>query len=171
MDLDVACGSAVWSIPFAEIDKQTRITAQDFPGVLETTGQFVARHGLTDRFDYLPGDLNQVAFGNDRFDIAILGNIVHSEGEESSRRLFRRLFPALRSGGRLVIIEWIAAEDRTGPAPAMLFALNMLVHTQVGDIYTLSEYTDWLHEAGFQSVETVDLGPLFHSPIIVATRP
>lgn len=169
--LDVACGSAVWSIAIAEADQQARVVAQDFPGVLENTRQFVARHGLTDRFGYLPGDLNHVAFGNDRFDIAVLGNIVHAEGEQASRRLFARLYPALHAGGRLVIIDSIAAEDRTGPPPVMLFALNMLVHTAAGDTFTLSGYTNWLRDAGFQSVETIDLGQTFRSSAIVAARP
>jgi ubiquinone/menaquinone biosynthesis C-methylase UbiE len=89
--LDVACGSAVWSIAFAEADAEARVTAQDFPRVLEETKQYTDRHGVAGRFDCLPGDLNEVSFGADRFDVAILGNIVHSGGETSSRRLFRRL--------------------------------------------------------------------------------
>jgi ubiquinone/menaquinone biosynthesis C-methylase UbiE len=169
--LDVACGSAVWSIAFAEADQQASVIAQDFPGVLENTRQFVARHGLAERFNYLPGDLNQVAFGNERFDIAILGNIVHGEGEQSSRRLFARLYPALHGGGRLAIIDFIAAEDRTGPPPVMLFALNMLVHTTAGDTFTLSECTNWLSDAGFESIETINLGQTVHSSAIIATKP
>lgn len=169
--LDVACGSAIWSIALAECHQQARVIAQDFPGVLESARRFVARHGLTDRFDYLPGDLNEVAFGNDRFDIAILGNILHGLGEQSSRRLLARLYPALHADGRLVIIDWIAAEDRTGPPPVMLFALNMLANTTAGDTFTLSEYTNWLRDAGFKSIETIDLGQTWHSSAIVATRP
>jgi SAM-dependent methyltransferase len=95
--------------------------------------------------------------GANRFDIAILGNIVHSEGETSSR-LIRRLHEALRPGGRLVIIDFVPREDRTGPAPAMLFALNVLIETEAGDVSTLSEYRSWLQEAGFGAVETIELG-------------
>jgi ubiquinone/menaquinone biosynthesis C-methylase UbiE len=168
--LDVACGSAVWSIAFAEAASEARVTAQDFPRVLEETRRYAERHGVAGRFDYLPGDLNEVAFGTDQFDIAILGNIVHSEGELSSRRLFRRLYQALRADGRLVIIDFIPNEDRTGPVPAVLFALNMLIHTESGDVFTLSEYRSWLNEAGFGAVETIELAEDFPAPAIVASK-
>jgi ubiquinone/menaquinone biosynthesis C-methylase UbiE len=164
--LDVACGSGVWGISFAEADPRARVTAQDFPGVFETTREYVRRHGLEDRFDYLPGDLKEVDFGEARYDVALLGNIVHSEGERSSRELFRKLRRALRPGGRLVVIDMIPNDARTAPPYALIFALNMLVNTEVGDTYTLAEYREWLNDAGFARVETADIGS--HSPAIIA---
>jgi hypothetical protein len=62
-----------------------------------------------------------------------------------SRRLFRKLHQALRADGRLVILDFVPNEDRTAPVPATLFALNMLVHTESGDVYTLREYRRWLN--------------------------
>ncbi len=170
--LDIGAGSAVWSIALAEADAGAHVTAQDYPGVLKETAGFVTRHGLGARFDYLAGDLNAVDFGSARFDLAVLGNIVHSEGEASSRRLFRRLHAALAPGGRLAILDFFPDEDRSGPAPAMLFALNMLVSTENGDTYTLSEYRAWLAEAGFASVETVEIGEdgVMPAPAVVATK-
>ena len=156
--LDVACGSGIWGIALALTDRTARVTAHDFPAVLAETRGYVARSGLTDRFDYLAGDLNEVDFGTDRFDVAILGNIVHSEGERSSRALFARLYRALRPGGRVAIVDLVPNEDRTSPPVALLFALNMLLNTERGDTFTLPEYTAWLREAGFARVETVEIG-------------
>ncbi|HEX7388967.1 MAG TPA: methyltransferase [Acidiphilium sp.] len=156
--LDVAAGSGVWGIAIAEADAAARVTAQDFPGVLASTREFAERHGVAGRFEYMPGDLKDAAFGSGRFDVAILGNIVHSEGEASSRRLFGRLHEALAPGGRIAIVDMLPAEDRTGPPPAVLFALNMLVNTEHGDTFTLSQYRAWLNEAGFAGVETADIG-------------
>ena len=170
--LDVGAGSAVWSIALAEADTKARVTAQDFPGVLKETARFVAQHGLTERFDYLAGDLNSVDFGVNRFDVIVLGNIVHSEGEVSSRRLFQRLAVALDTAGRLAILDFFPNEERTGPPPAVLFALNMLVNTENGDTFTLSQYRNWLEEAGFAAIETVDIGEQggMPAPAIIATR-
>lgn len=166
--VDVACGSGVWGIAVAEADKEAHVTAQDFPGVFEVTREFVKRHNVEDRFDYLPGDLKEVDFGESRYDLAILGNIVHSEGEQSSRDLFKRLHRALRAGGRIAILEMVPNDERTGPPFALLFALNMLVNTEQGGTYTLAEYTDWLKDAGFSRVETADIGT--HSPAIIAIK-
>ena len=71
-------------------DSGARVTAQDFPNVLEHTKGYIQRHKVEGRFDFLPGDLKQVNFGENRFDVALLGNIVHSEGELSLRHLLSR---------------------------------------------------------------------------------
>jgi ubiquinone/menaquinone biosynthesis C-methylase UbiE len=166
--LDVACGSGVWGIAYAEADRQARLTLQDFPAVLEHTRGYLERAGVLDRCDFLPGDLKRVDFGADRYDVALLGNIVHSEGEASSRDLFARLHRALAPGGRVVVIDMVPDEGRTGPPFALIFALNMLVNTETGGTYTLSEYTRWLQGAGFRRVETADVGS--HSPVIVGVK-
>ncbi len=166
--LDVACGSGVWGIAVAQADPETRLTAQDFPAMLELTRQFLDRHGVTARCDFLPGDVKSVDFGEARYDLVLLGNIVHSEGERSARDLFKRLHRALRPGGRIAILDMIPNSNRTGPLFPLLFALNMLVNTDDGGTYTLAEYTQWLNAAGFHQIETVDIGS--HSPAIIATR-
>jgi ubiquinone/menaquinone biosynthesis C-methylase UbiE len=166
--LDVACGSGVWGIAAAEADPVAELTLQDFPGVLEHTREYVKRHGLTDRSHYLPGDLKRVDFGIERYDVALLGNIAHSEGEASTRDLFKRLYRAVRHQGQVAVIEVIPNNERTGPPRAIIFALNMLVNTDVGDTYTLAEYSQWLTEAGFKQVHTADIGS--HSPMIIATK-
>lgn len=166
--VDVGCGSGVWSIAIAEADREARVTAQDFPAMLEVTRRYLERHGLLDRYDFLPGDLKEVDFGENRYDLALLGNIVHSEGERSSRALFRRLYRALRPGGRIAIIDMIPNDERTGPPFPIIFAVNMLVNTEEGGTFTLSEYTEWLAGAGYARVETADIG--LHSPLIIGIR-
>jgi ubiquinone/menaquinone biosynthesis C-methylase UbiE len=166
--VDVACGSGIWGIAIAEADAQARVTAQDFPGMFETTREYLKRHGVEDRYDFLPGDLKEVDFGEDRFDLALLGNIVHSEGERSSRDLFKRLRRALKPSGRIVIIDMLPNDERTGPPFALLFALNMLINTEEGGTYTMEEYTGWLNDAGFARVETADIGS--HSPLIIGHK-
>lgn len=166
--LDVACGSGVWGIAIAEADKESKITMQDFPVVLEDTKKYLSRHGVSDRADFISGDLKAVDFGTERFDVALLGNIVHSEGEESSRDLFKRIHRALKQGGKVAIIDMIPNDERTAPPFPLFFALNMYINTTIGDTYTLAEYTEWLNEAGFTKVETADIAS--HSPLIIGVK-
>ncbi|MEW6738047.1 MAG: class I SAM-dependent methyltransferase [Acidobacteriota bacterium] len=166
--LDIACGSGIWGIAIAEADPSAQITAQDFPGMLDVTREYLRQHGVENRYDFLPGDLKQVDLGTDRFDLALLGNIVHSEGEASSRDLFARLYRALRPEGRIVIIDMVPNDERTNPAFPLVFALNMLLHTKEGDTYTLAEYRQWLNNAGFKRVETANIGS--HSPLIIGFK-
>lgn len=166
--IDIACGSGVWGIAIAEADPEARITAQDFPAVLRVTREFLKRHDVEAQYDFLSGNLQEVDFGAERYDVALLGNIVHSEGERSSRDLFRRLHQALRPGGQIVIIDTVPNEDRTGPPFPVFFALNMLLNTEEGDTYTLAEFTHWLQEAGFARVSTADIAS--HSPLIIGVK-
>lgn len=166
--LDIGCGSAVWSIAVAKLDPLVRVTAFDFEKVLDTTREFVAREGMRSCYEFLPGDLRSAEFPAGRYDLAILGNIVHGENETTSRNLFTRIHRALVSGGRLAIIDMIPNDERNGPPFPLFFALNMLVNTEEGGTYTLAEYRDWLAAAGFGRVDTFDIAS--HSPAIVATK-
>jgi ubiquinone/menaquinone biosynthesis C-methylase UbiE len=167
--LDVGAGSAVWSLALARPDPQTRVTVVDLPGVVDrVTRPFVDREGLSDQFTFWPGDLRQIDFGEADFDVVILGHICHGEGAERTRGLIERAFRALRSGGQILIAEFVPDDDRRGPLMSLLFALHMLVLTDNGDAFTLAEYTNWLVTAGFVDVRTV-AAPA-PSPLILATK-
>jgi ubiquinone/menaquinone biosynthesis C-methylase UbiE len=166
--LDLAAGSGVWGIAMAQGSEQVRVTAVDWPDVLPVTRKTVARFGLSERFSFIAGDLQQANFGSD-YTVATLGHILHSEGRERSRALVKKTFEALSSGGTIAIAEFLVNEDRTGPVNALFFAVNMLVNTDCGDTYSFEEISDWLKEAGFTNARTLDApGP---SPLILATKP
>ncbi len=166
--LDLAAGSGVWGIGLAQKSPQVRVTAVDWPDVLAVTRRVVARHGLTERFQFVAGDLAEADFGTGR-QLAILGHILQSEGEERSRQLLRKTFAALAPGGTIAIAEWLVNDDRTGPPGGVIFAVNMLVNTDQGDTFSFKEISGWLTEAGFREPRTAD-GPGF-SPLILASKP
>ncbi len=165
--LDVAAGSGAWGIAFAQNDADTRVTALDWPNVLEVTKKFVDKFKLRQRFSYLPGDLREVDFGNG-YDLVILGHICHSEGAEKTRVLLSRAFGALKQGGRLLIADMIPDDERATSVFPLLFAVNMLVNTTEGNTFTMAEYRKWLADAGFCDITAIDAhGP---SPLIVAMK-
>ncbi|MBV8552549.1 MAG: methyltransferase domain-containing protein [Acidobacteriaceae bacterium] len=167
--LDIAAGSGVWSLPLARRDPHTRVTVADLPGVIENvTRRFVAQEGVADQYEYLPGDLLDIDFGETTYDVAILGHICHGIGAEQSKRLFDRVYRALKPGGRLLIAEIIPDEQRREALFPLLFAVNMLAVTPEGDTFTLSEYRQWLWSAGFGEVLTIEAPA--PSPLIVARK-
>ncbi|CAF0704998.1 methyltransferase [Candidatus Methylacidithermus pantelleriae] len=168
--LDLGAGSGVWSLAILLVDPCTKATLQDFPQVLEHTRVFVEKTlgNNCRRVSYLTGDVKTVELGEASYDMAILGNLVHSEGEKSTRELLGRLYRALVPNGKVVILDMVPKEDRSGPPFAVFFALQMLLNTRYGDTFALEEYSDWLKEEGFLSVETLAIG--WHSPAIVGTR-
>ena len=74
----------------------------------------------------------------------------------------------LQTGGLLLIAEMVPNDTRTGPALSLLFGLNMLLHTEQGDVFTMREYRKWLKEAGFKKVTAIEAPA--PSPLILATK-
>jgi hypothetical protein len=167
--LDLAAGSGVWGVSLAEKSPRVRVTAVDWPGVLPITRRVAQRHGVADRFTFVPGDLAGADFGRGH-QVATLGHILHSEGPERSRALLKKTFAALAPGGTIAIAEWLVNDARTGPPPGLIFAVNMLVNTDAGDTFSFAEIAGWLAEAGFADARTVESLPC-PSPLVLATKP
>ena len=166
--LDIAAGSGVWGIGVAMASPHVRVTAVDWAEVIPVTQKVAARFNLADRFTYISGDLGTVDFGTG-YNVATLGQILHSEGKQRSRELIAKVFAALAPGGTIAIAEFLVNADRTGPVNGLLFAVNMLVATENGDTFSFEEISAWLKEAGFVNPRTLDApGP---SPLILATKP
>lgn len=166
--LDLAAGSGVWGIVLAKRAPQVRVTAVDWPRVLETTRKVAERHGVADRFQFVAGDLDSADFGTGH-QVSTLGHILHSEGVERSKSLLAKTFRALASGGTIAIAEWLVNDERTQPTPGLIFAVNMLVNTEVGDTFSFNEIREWLHETGFRNARLLDVPGI--SPLVLATRP
>jgi len=166
--LDVGGGAAPWSIPFAQAIRGAHVTLLDLPPVTRITREYAARFGVGDRYHYLEGDLRQVDFGAG-YDLITLGHIIHGEGRDGGRRLIERSAEALADRGLLLIAELIPNNDRTGPASAMMFGINMLVHTPDGDVFTMKDYREWLKAAGFKTIRTINTR-VAPSPLILAEK-
>jgi len=166
--LDLAAGSGVWSIALAQRSPQVSVTAVDWPGVLEVTRRVATRFGVAGRYTFVAGDLATADFGTGH-NIAVLGHILHSEGERRSRELLRKTFRALAPGGTIAIQEFLVDEERSTNTMGLIFAVNMLTMTLEGDTFSFTEIAAWLRDAGFENPRTVESpGP---SPLILADRP
>jgi ubiquinone/menaquinone biosynthesis C-methylase UbiE len=166
--LDLAAGSGIWGIALGQQSPRVRVTAVDWAGMIPTTKRITQKFGVGDRFEFVAGDLLEADFGSG-YDVATLGHILHSEGEERSRKLLKKTASALRSGGTIAIGEWLVNDDRTGPLNGLMFAVNMLVNTDRGDTFSFNEIKRWLEDAGFKKARKLKApGP---SPLVLATKP
>ena len=166
--LDLAAGSGIWGIALAQKSPRVRVSAVDWAGMIPTTKQITEKYGVRERFNFVEGDLSQANFGTG-YDVAILGHILHSEGEKRSRELLKKTFRALKSGGVIAIAEWLVNDQRTEPLHALMFAVQMLVNTEKGDTFSFNEIKSWLEDSGFKKVRRIEApGP---SPLVLATKP
>lgn len=166
--LDIGAGSGVYSIPFALRSQRVRITAVDLPEVLQVTRRVAERYGVADRLRTIAGDMAEVEFGSGHR-VAVLGQILHSQGAAENQALLKKTFDALAPGGIVAVAEFLIDPDRSGPLSSLIFNANMLVNTEGGSTYSFDEIRGWLEHAGFARIRALDVpGP---SPLILATRP
>lgn len=166
--IDLAAGSGIWGIALTQKSPRVRVTAVDWAGMIPTTKRITEKFGVRDRFDFIEGDLSKANFGSG-YDLATLGHILHSEGEQRGRQLLGKAFRALKSGGTIAIAEWLVNDERTKPLPSLMFCVQMLVNTEKGDTFSFNEIKQWLEDAGFKKVRKLEApGP---SPLILATKP
>src|SRR5207244_100902 len=73
--LDLAAGSGIWGIALAEKSPRVYVTAVDWAGMIPTTKRITQKFGVSDRFNYIEGDILEAEFGSG-YDIATLGHIL-----------------------------------------------------------------------------------------------
>jgi hypothetical protein len=100
------------------------------------------------------------------FDLVYFGNVYHIYSPKVNARVTREAFSVTAPGGTIAIQDYVW--DRS--ARAALFAVNMLRSTEDGGVWTEGQYRAWLDEAGFASIEVVDLENS-EGQLILARRP
>src|SRR5439155_25196089 len=116
--LDLAAGSGIWGIALTQKSPRVRVTAVDWAGMIPTTKRITRKFGVEGRFDYVEGDILQTNLGRG-YDIATLGHILHSEGEERSCLVLKKWFRALRTGGTIAMAEWLVEDVRDEPVQSV----------------------------------------------------
>ena len=157
--LDLGGGSGAYSIAFVRAGSDLRATVFDLPTVTPLTRRYAAAAGVGDRVDTVDGDLASDDYG-EGYDLVFISAIAHMLSPEANVAMLRKARQALRKGGRVVVQDFVLADDKTSPRMGALFALNMLVGTKAGSSWSRSEYTTWLEQAGFAAVRIIDVpGP------------
>ena len=168
--LDVGGGSGAIAIELCRSCPGLQATVFDLPHVTEFAAAKIAAAGLSDRIATAAGDL----FAPDPYpgghDMALLSLIMHSFNPGQDRQILGKTLDCLPSGGLVVISELLVNDDKTGPPPAALMSLTMLIEDE-GRNYTAAEYEQWLAETGFRKPRRVPLDVPGANGLIIAEKP
>jgi ubiquinone/menaquinone biosynthesis C-methylase UbiE len=156
--LDIAAGHGMFGITLAQRNAAVQVTALDWTNVLAVAEEHARTAGVSARFRTLAGSAFDVPFGAG-YDVVLVPNFLHHFDPPACERFLAKARAALAPGGRVVIVEFVPDDDRSGPPDAVRFALVMLAGTPSGDAYTLAEYQTMLRHAGFSRVTAHDLAP------------
>ena len=145
--LDIGGASGTLTLAFLEACPHMRATLFDRPAVIDMARERCAQAGVLDRVTLVGGDFehDELPAGHD---LALLSAIIHQNSPDQNVELYRKVWRALKPGGRLVIRDHVMSPDRTQPRRGALFAVNMLVRTMGGNVYTYDEFEASLSAAG-----------------------
>jgi hypothetical protein len=166
--LDIGGGSGAVDIELCKQYAGLSATVFDLPHVAEIAAGKIAAAGLGGRIATAPGSFFD-AFPEGH-DVHLFSMILHDWDEEKNRALLARSFAALPRGGAVVISELLVNDEKTGPAPAALMSLNMLIETE-GRNYTPAEYSAWLMDAGFRDIETIWFDAPAANGVVIGRKP
>lgn len=154
--LDLGGGTGAMAIGICGIYKHLRAIVFDLPDIAAIARDFVGRSKMDDRIEVIAGDFRADALPA-TFDVALLANFLSVAGEDTNRRLFRRIYDALPDDGVIILSGWMLNNDRTSPLLAALFCLED-INWEAPDVErTVSTYRSWLKDAGFGSIEHRDV--------------
>jgi SAM-dependent methyltransferase len=156
--LDLGGGPAAYAITFLEAHPRMKAAVFDLPAVIPIAREQVHEAKMEGRISFIAGDMLTNSYGSG-YDLILLSNIIHSFGPKKNQTIVQKCSEALQPGGLFIIKDFLADNDRSGPAYSLMFALHMLVGTGEGDTYTFSQVQEWTREAGLEDFRGIDLTP------------
>lgn len=155
--LDVGGGPGTYALAFLKRNPHLQATVLDRPAALEVAKEIAAPVKEGKRISYLPFDFMKQAVQG-AYDVIWLSNVVHIYSAEENKALFRKLASALSSGGRFLIQDTLLLDkQRLYPSETNLFAVTMLLFTEIGNTYSAREVQEWLRVSGLVKPRCVHL--------------
>lgn len=180
--LELGCGTGNLTRKLLARSPDSRVVAYDLsPQMLAEARQKLAAVG--EHVEWIEADMGRVDFAGP-FDAVISAIAVHHVPPRAKPALFRRLYDALRPGGRLVIADTFRAAtpalDATyrqlravAPAApddnAAYEAFRAQAGSAGGSATHLERYLGWMRQAGFTGVDCV--WKYFSLAIVYGERP
>src|SRR5262245_42587388 len=120
--------------------------------------EYVAKHGLSQRLSFSPGNFFEDPLPE--ADVITMGHILHDWNIDQNGLLLQKAYEALPSGGALIVFEALIDDERRTNAFGLLMSLNMLIETPGGFDFTGRDCSGWMKEVGFTSTRVEHLiGP------------
>ena len=150
--LDIAAGHGIFGISVAKQNPAAHIYAADWKNVLEVASKNAQVMGVAGRYHLIPGSAFETDFGSG-YDLVLVTNFLHHFDPPTCTAFMRKVYSALKPGGRAAIAELVPNPDRISPPTAAAFSMMMLATTPKGDAYTFAELERISKDAGFTGVE------------------
>jgi O-methyltransferase domain len=171
--LDMAGGSGCFASALSD-RYGIKVTLADLPTVVD---KWHHQHPLSKKINAVPCDLFRVETWPSNADCHFMANVLHDWSKPQVSLILEASYAALRrinssaanspSPGRLIVIEQLLSDDKSGPLPAALASVSMLLGDwRTGKQYSYTEIEDLVRKAGFSRVEKGPKCGNFHTAVI-----
>lgn len=168
--LDLAGGPGTYAVLMAQANPQLTCVTVDLPGVSAVAAELVGASDVTNRVTCKAGDYHTDTYEAEAYDAVTIFGALHQESSGDIRDILCRAYSALKTGGKIFILDMMTDVTHTSPAFSALFALNMALTTENGWVFSDEELKGWLHEAGFISAETQAVPPPMPHWLVTACK-
>lgn len=166
--LDLGAGAGAYSQAFLAAHPGARATLVDRHEVLALAAGWLGP--LAGRARFVEGDAAAVDLGGGHGAV-LLANLLHLHSPDMCARLCAAAARAVAPGGVVVVKDLRVDDDRSGPIEGLLFALNMALYTEAGDVYSTSQLRAWLADAGLVDLAELRLAAAPDAIVVVGRRP
>ena len=146
--LDVGGGPGTYSVLISRAYPEINCTVLDLPDIVKVAEELISQQGCEERVGTIAGDYHTMAFP-EGVDAIVFFGMLHQESPENIRLLLKKAYDALNPGGIVNIMDMMTDHTHTRPTFSALFAVNMALTTYNGWVFSDTELTGWLQEAGF----------------------
>ena len=146
--IDLGCGPGSYSVAILKKDKAATATLMDRPVAIKVARKIHKNHQVYKRLKFINGDLFSDEFGVG-YNTALLSNVIHIYNIKENRTILKKMYKALKKGGRLVLYDFFLEDNQIEPYNAALFTITMLLYTKTGGSYTFKEVESILRNIGF----------------------
>lgn len=152
--LDIGCGPAKYLVEILRRNKASTAVAFDRPNSEKVVSAAASKAGVEERLVFRGGDFTVDSFAQDGpFDGILISQVIHIMGDDQAEGLVRRAAAALAPGGFMAIHEMTLGPE-SDPGPAAIFAVQMMLGTAEGKVYSEAELAAMMERAGLSMVSS-----------------
>src|SRR5262245_11079390 len=151
--LDIAGGSSIFGMTIVTRDPTAQVTQLDWPNVKAVARKAKKERGLEGKIRFIDYEQHSATIDTNHYDLVLASNFFRFESPKVNQELFDKAYAALKPGGMFVVNDFVPNEERTEPTFALRFSVYTLTHTPEGECWARSQYSDWLKQAGFRTIQ------------------
>jgi len=153
--LDLGGGVGDYAIEFVNAKPDIQATVFTYPNCTtfaEDHLRYIKNREAAEKINIVTGDILNDDIGSG-YDVVFLSFVFQSFDIWKNIDLARKIYESLNPKGQVVIQDLMIDDSRTSPEDNALYALELLVNSDGGDVYTSSDIWLILKEAWFSKIE------------------